>query len=149
MSDSFIGEHMVKFPYTVRPGISVKTAAAMMAENRIRHLPVVNDHKVIGIVSDRDLRAYVDLDERAPVESMMTESVYCVRVGTPLEEVVKTLAKKRIGSAVVVSATREVLGIFTTTDALYLLGRMLQNSPPAGVKLWAVEDILEWDELPA
>jgi CBS domain-containing protein len=53
--DATVADMMTKDLTTVGPGTSLREAAKLMADNWIRHLPVVDANKVIGIVSQRDL----------------------------------------------------------------------------------------------
>ena len=65
-----------------------------------------------------------------PVDEAMTPLPYVVRPDAPLEEVVRQLLKKRIGSALVVEKEK-VVGVFTTTDALQVLLELLEKAPKA------------------
>jgi acetoin utilization protein AcuB len=100
----------------------------MMREHHIRHLPVLERGRLIGIVSQRDLYFLetlqgVDFDVDI-VEDAMTQDAYAVGPEEPLEKVARTMAKERLGSAVVVERGR-VIGIFTATDALDLVAHGL------------------------
>jgi acetoin utilization protein AcuB len=117
-----------------------------MEERKIRHLPVMDGGKVIGIVTDRDLRQYFKRDGDLRVEKIMTMTPYCVRIGTPLEDVLTTMDEQKIGSAIVVTAADGILGIFTTTDAVRLLRRLLKEDPTQEFSKWSIEDVFEkWD----
>lgn len=81
-----------------------------------------------GVLSERDIalvEAMEPLDpERVTVEEAMTPEPYAVQPTTPLRDVVRTMAERKYGSAVIVEYDRPV-GVFTTIDALRLLERML------------------------
>jgi acetoin utilization protein AcuB len=104
-------------------------AHRLMKEQRIRHLPVLDGGKLVGLISERDLYfletiAGVDV-EKEPVEEGMTRDIYCVSPDAPLREVVLEMAHRKYGCALAVEGTKAV-GIFTTTDALHLLAAYLE-----------------------
>lgn len=139
---------MVRFPYTVESKTTVREAFYLMEEWRIRHLPIVEGGKLLGIVSERDLRQYFTTSGETTLSDVMTPTPYCVRIGTPLEKVVEVMERKKIGSALVVSVVNEVLGIFTTTDALKILRRKLNEEPGGKSRDLDVEDVFEaWDQI--
>jgi acetoin utilization protein AcuB len=120
----------VMTPTPVTIGLSQPLAAAhrMMQEFRVRHLPVLDHGRLVGIVSQRDLHFIETLRDVDPkqvtVDEAMTADPYTTTPLTHLRTAVKAMAEQRIGSAVVVDEER-VVGVFTTTDALTLLARML------------------------
>jgi acetoin utilization protein AcuB len=124
---------MTLSPRTIAIGHHVAAAWALMQQHRIRHLPVLDGDKVVGVLSDRDLRMLQSLRGVDPsditVRETMQPTPYVVGPDTPLGEVAHTMAVRRIGSAVVMEGG-EVVGIFTTTDALLVLDA-LATSPNA------------------
>lgn len=121
--------YMVKSPYVVEPGSTVTEALEMMRELDIRHLPVVEDEELKGLVSDRDLREAAALKVKAPlmVSDVMKTEVYVTEPETDIREVIRTMVEQKIGSTVIVNPNNEILGIFTTTDALEILLDLLDN----------------------
>jgi CBS domain-containing protein len=135
-----IGDHMIRFPYVASPEQSLADAMAYMQKCNIRHLPVVIGEKLAGLVSERDLKIALSSDEAKGlcVGEIMRSEVFAVRQGTLLSEVAGEMARRRLGSAIVISSNSEVIGIFTTTDALHILaGRASYES---------IEDYLLSDE---
>jgi acetoin utilization protein AcuB len=90
----------------------------------------------VGLLSQRDLHLIETLRDVDPkevlVEEAMTQDAYTVAPETPLGGVAREMARHKYGSAVIVRGA-EVLGIFTTTDALQALDTVLsaQGSTPA------------------
>lgn len=127
--EKIVRGYMVKSPYMTDPGVLVQTALEMMRELEIRHLPVVQDGELVGMVSERDLREAAAINGKLPllVGDVMKREVYVTTPQTPLSEVVRVMCLDKIGSAVVVSPDRDVVGIFTTIDALELLADMLDE----------------------
>jgi len=114
----------------VKPRDSLRAAREIMAEHRINQLPVVKNGKVVGIVTDRDLRdAYPSsmeiyrgkgIDEFADsytVEEVMTFNVISVAPSTPLSEAIALFRRHRIGALPVVEKDK-LVGILTRSDIL-------------------------------
>lgn len=124
-SQETIDRHMTAQPYTIGKGQPLQTAHHIMREHRIRHLPVLDGGRVVGIVSDRDLalvEAMKGVDvHRVTVEEAMTADPYCVDESTPLEAVVRHMAQHKMGAALVTDRSNHVVGIFTAIDAMQTL----------------------------
>ena len=118
-----IESYMVKSPYVGESAMKVGEALNLLREYEIRHLPIVEDGELVGVVSERDLREAAALPQadKLTVDDIMKSEVYVVRKATPLRDVINEMIDRKVGSAVVVNSDREVLGIFTTTDALRIL----------------------------
>ena len=93
-------------------------------------MPVIKGKDVVGILSDRDVKlietCFEDISS-LKVDYVMTPDPYTVSPDTPLEEVVFTMSKEKIGSAIVISETDGYMGIFTSTDALNALLEVLRG----------------------
>ena len=127
-----IAEIMVPDPIWVMEYDLVHTAKRKMAENRIKHLPVLDgDERVAGIVSDRDLKMYQAISDNpafhqsARVAEVSRKFPYCVSPETPATEVLLYMLQERIGSALVTSGG-QLLGIFTSMDACRVLAERLE-----------------------
>ncbi len=114
---------MSPFPIHLDRHDSVQRARELMSEYDIHHLPVKDDAALVGIVSERDLRG---VDEGVVVERVMTADPYAVDLNVPVDEVLLELARRNIGSAVVVRGNK-LAGILTTTDACRWLAELLQR----------------------
>jgi acetoin utilization protein AcuB len=121
-------EWMTPSPHSIGRDQPLAVAHRLMREHDLRHLPVLERGKIVGIVTQRDLYfletiAAVD-PETEYVDEAMSSDVYCVAPDTRVEEVVKEMAEHKYGCAVVIEKTK-VVGVFTTTDALGLLAGIL------------------------
>ncbi len=109
---------------------SIAVARQVMAKHRVNQLPVVEGEKLVGIVTDRDIRdAYPtsiminrakEIDKFAEsytVEEAMSYNVMSVRPQTPLAAAIKLLRRHRIGSLPVVEKEK-LVGIITRSDIL-------------------------------
>ena len=111
-------------PITAREESGMDELERLFQENGIRHLPIIKDQQVVGVVSERDLRlvAGLDLRERCMVRAadIMSRNPVTVNHLDPLDEVAFKMSEKKIGS-VIVNEDDSFLGIFTLTDALNAL----------------------------
>jgi len=123
-----IKKYMTTDVQTIGDEQPMSVAHQMMRKQRIRHLPVLHQGKLIGVVSDRDLRLIESLQDVDPskiaVSEAMTSDVYTVSPDASLDEVVTSMAASKHGSAVVVDHGH-VVGIFTTVDACSAFADML------------------------
>jgi len=125
-----IQKYMTPAPHSVGSEQTIATAATMMSEHHIRHLPVLHGGRLLGMLTDRDIKlieSFRDVDAaKVRVDEAMTEQPYSVSPDTPLDEVVETMATKKYGSAVVMQ-NQKVVGIFTTVDACAALAGLLRT----------------------
>jgi acetoin utilization protein AcuB len=120
-----VGEFMTSAPEKLPLRSSIEEAHETMRRLNVRHMPIVDDGgTLVGILSDRDLcivkAAHGVEPSDVGVDEVMTRDPYQVSSDTPIEEVAAEMAKGRHGSTLVVD-DGEVVGIFTTTDALRAL----------------------------
>jgi len=127
-----VSYHMTVQPWTIDRDASLRDAHALMTEHRIRHLPVLDDGRLVGVVTDRDLRlleATASLDARTThVDQAMTERPFIVTGDVALDEVVTIMSEHKYGS-VIVMGRDGVEGIFTAVDACRVLAEVLQHPP--------------------
>jgi acetoin utilization protein AcuB len=115
-------------PHSVGREQPLSVAHRAMREHGLRHLPVLEHGKLVGIVSQRDLYFLesiqgVDLDTDR-VEDAMSQEVYTVPAESRLEDVIPEMHARKYGCVVVADADK-VVGVFTTTDALEVLIELL------------------------
>jgi predicted transcriptional regulator len=122
-----ISEVMTKMPRCIESHQPLMTAVKWMDELKVRHLPVREAGKIVGIVSDRDLGLMAEMsasgkgDHDCKIEDAMVSGVLTVFESQTLKEVTEKMLAHRVGSAVVTDKTGSVTGIFTDTDALKIL----------------------------
>ena len=125
-----IQKYMTTTPHSIGSEQTIAKAASMMSQHHIRHLPVLHGGHLLGILTDRDIKlieSFKDVDvTKVSVEEAMTEQPYTVSPDAPLDEVVQTMAEKKLGSAVIVQ-NHKVVGIFTTVDACQALAELLNT----------------------
>ena len=111
---------------TVRPAESVRRAYEIMRDRRIRHLPVIENDRLVGILSDRDLRPILLSPglTGASVAELMSEGPTTITPDTSVEDAASLLVVRKIGCLPVVEGER-LVGIVTETDLLAVLVEML------------------------
>ncbi len=123
-----IREYMTATPQTIGAGQSMLTAHQMMRAFSVRHLPVLDRGKLLGIVTDRDLQlleSFRGVDQRTtPVSDAMTQDPFTCHPDDPVEHVARIMAQRKFGCALVVDEGK-VVGIFTMTDATRALADAL------------------------
>jgi acetoin utilization protein AcuB len=116
-----VQKFMTYNPITINASKTVAEAQSVMKEKQIRHLPVVEQDKIVGIISDRDVRLVLSLVQASPqnlkIKDIAHSSVYTVHPETPIDQVADEMAAKHYGCAVV-EDNHKLVGIFTTVDAL-------------------------------
>jgi IMP dehydrogenase len=108
---------MISDPITVDPDQRVRDALEVMQRYRISGLPVTRDGKLVGILTNRDLRFETNFEQ--PIRSVMTkDDLVTVPVGTTLEQAREILHRNRIEKLLVVDARNTLKGLITIKDIL-------------------------------
>lgn len=127
MSQHSIESFMSPTPHTIGVDQPLVKAHAFMREHHVRHLPVLEGGRLVGMLSERDLALIENLDGVDPkqlsVEEAMSSSVFAVAPDASLARVALEMAEHKYGSAVVMRGAK-VIGIFTTVDACRALGEL-------------------------
>ncbi len=107
---------VLKDPITIPPTMTVREVLQLTRTHRISGLPVVDDGKVVGIVTNRDLRFETRLD--ATVGTIMTpkERLVTVKEGATLEEAKALMHKHRLERVLVINDAFELRGLMTVKD---------------------------------
>ena len=123
-------KYMTTLPHTIGAEQTLEKAEKMMAEYRIRHLPVLQGGKLVGILSDRDVRlveSFRDVDPASTtVEEAFTPGPYIVSPSSNLREVCDEMAARKYGCALVCD-NHKLVGIFTWVDALKAMGDLMDT----------------------
>lgn len=133
-----VADVMTTNPLTVSPSETIGQADELMAENRIRQLPVVEAGALIGIITDRDLRSFLSASllstpeerERAlrtKVNDVMTTQPLTLAPDDELQDAVELLLEQKIGGVPVVDESEGLIGIVTYVDVLRCFLNRLQE----------------------
>jgi IMP dehydrogenase len=109
---------VLRDPMTIPPEMAVRDVIALQREHKISGFPVVKGGKVVGIVTNRDLRFETNLAQ--PVKAIMTpqDKLITVRDGTSREEAMKLLHQHRLERVLVVDDEFRLKGLVTVQDIL-------------------------------
>ncbi|MCB1959436.1 MAG: IMP dehydrogenase [Rhodocyclaceae bacterium] len=109
---------VLKNPMTVPPSMSVREVMALTHQHKFSGVPVVEGNKVVGIVTNRDLRFEVNLDQ--PVSAIMTpqEKLVTVPEGESLDVARALMHKHRLERVLVIGPGGELRGLITVRDML-------------------------------
>lgn len=121
-------------PVTVTPSNDAREARRLLHRYGIRHLPVVDGERVVGMVSDRDVRvdefslAHIPVQERdeqldagPQVEAVMSSPAHVIGPDEPIEAAARLMLSRRISALPVVDSDGALLGVITSTDCLLAL----------------------------
>jgi acetoin utilization protein AcuB len=134
---------MTPNPLTVTPRNAIRTAVNLMREGGFRRLPVVDRGRLVGIITDRDLRRAANspfvvreqwydnfILDHIEVGSCMTPNPVTIGPAEPVAEAARLMRNHKIGGLPVVSEG-QLVGIVTETDLLDFLIRMLERESAA------------------
>ena len=120
-----VGKRMTRNPMTVSPGDPLSVAAGILREHRFHHLPVVEGGRLVGILSDTDLRnaSYAAMPAEGgapgerPVREAMRTEVWSVTPDDSVEDALLILTREKFGALPVLSGDR-LVGTITRADLL-------------------------------
>ena len=125
-----VSKFMTSLPHTVGVDVSLEKAEKMMNELRVRHLPVLDGGKLVGIVSDRDIKmveTFKDVDiSKVKVSDAFTPDPYITKPDSKIDEVAEYMANHKY-SCVLVVDNHKLVGIFTWVDALHAMKELLSQ----------------------
>lgn len=117
-------------PISIEETMGLEELLRLMSSNDIRHLPVMRDGELAGIISDRDVRLFagMPLEDRKGLTAgdIMTEDLLSIDASTPLDEAAMLMSAHKV-SSLIVREDDQFLGIFTATDALNALVEVLRG----------------------
>ena len=138
MEKKRVSDIMTSPVIVVGPEATVPAATALMREKNIRHLPVVENGRLVGIISRGDLREIsfaeaVNADtyelhfllNKVTVGRLMTRKVHTITPDAPLVHAVELMTENKIAGLPVVDEAGGVVGIMTESDLLKMLVRHL------------------------
>jgi len=140
MSISKVSNFMTQKVLTAHPNDGIRHTFFRMREDNVRHFPVLDDNnRLVGIISDRDLRRpeWVDeapdlshiynLDNDLTVKDLMSKNLVVAHTYESLHKVTKLLIEHRYGALPVLNKEDELVGILSATDLLQALEILLSE----------------------
>ncbi len=134
-----VSDIMTRAPWTVGVADKVLQAVTLMRERQIRHLPVMDGERLVGIITDRDLRWLLGQSIHGgggpqaealgdQVGEVMTSNPVTVSEHAPVLTAVDLLVEKRIGGLPVTNALGALVGIITYVDVLRACRELLRGA---------------------
>jgi CBS domain-containing protein len=134
--EGIVREIMMGSPVTLKPDDTLDLANDVISLGRIRHLPIVEDGKLVGLISERDLigtaakqifglkqKSKSALLKSVSIKDVMKRHVVTVEPDTEIREAAHLMADRKIGCLPVVSSGA-LVGLVTTTDILRYVERL-------------------------
>ena len=124
-----VGDFMTRELVTVNEGDDLALAESMLRLGRIRHLPVVRQGKLVGLLTYRDLlRSTGDTDRRSTTAAdVMTREPEAVRPDTSLVRAARLMLEKKFGCLPVVERDGRLVGIITESDFVRFAADVVQD----------------------
>ena len=125
-----IQKYMTFTPEAVSKDTTLPKALDIMRRDRIRHLPVYDQDKLVGVLTDRDIKLAASFSDGGSLtaEGVMTPDPYTVRPQASLDVVVAEMSEQKYGCAIVTQENGKLVGIFTATDGLRVLSEILKQN---------------------
>ncbi|MGA7871857.1 MAG: CBS domain-containing protein [Candidatus Binatus sp.] len=125
-----VADLMTPSPATVVPNDTLEAARKKMEAGRFRQVPVVDQQRLVGILTDRDMRQHIGQLAHTRVHAVMSAHPFSVHPSTPVEKAAHLLTANKIGSVPVIEDGK-LVGIITATDMLRALEAVLGASSEA------------------
>ena len=129
-----VSNRMTKDPVTVNEDDLLIQARLKMQKGGFRRLPVVSDGKVVGIITDRDLREHAGYLDRTSAKAVMSKELYTATPATTVEAAAQLMLKQKIGGLPVVEKSC-LVGIITTSDVLQAFLDVMGISEEASTRI--------------
>jgi CBS domain-containing membrane protein len=134
--EGVVREIMTGSPVTLKPEDTLDLANNVISLGRIRHIPVVEDGRLVGLLSERDLMGAATTEifglkqkrksallKTVLIKDVMKKRVITVKPDTPIKDAAQLMADKKVGCVPVVIAGA-LVGLVTTTDILRYVERL-------------------------
>jgi acetoin utilization protein AcuB len=125
-----IQKYMTTTPITISHDATLESALKEMKSHQIRHLPVMNENTLVGIISERDIlvaESLKDIDlTKVKVSDIAKHETFHISPDAKTDEVVLEMAANKYGSALIMQ-NNKLVGIFTTIDALTAFAEVLET----------------------
>jgi len=151
----FVSRSMTRRVVTIGPKTSVFDAQELMTRHRVRHLPVIEEgDKLIGIVSDRDIRSAlpyhcfkegISAEEKRKLEGLkaediMTRNVFTISPGYTIQDALLMIQNAKVGALPVVDEEGRLKGILSVRDLLRAFINVLGIGQPGTLLCILVEE---------
>lgn len=110
---------MTRDPITISPGSDLQTASRLLLQHGIRRLPVVDDGKLVGLVTVADVVGTIaDMNIDIPIKDYVEKEVVAIYSDTPLPVVARIMELANVKAVPVLDAALELIGIISDRDVI-------------------------------
>ena len=120
MDRDTVAHWMTQRVLTIAPQEKLTAACALMQQHRIRSIPVMDNGKVVGIISDRDISAHLSNLDSLDVAQVITAKLITTTPQTSIRDAARLLCELKVGAMLVIEEER-LAGIISTSDLLEAL----------------------------
>ncbi len=124
---------------TIKPTSSLRATARTLSNLNVGALPVVDDGKLVGIITDRDVSVYAIALGRDPqsteVQKVMTKEVYTCRENQELSEAAEIMEKHNIRRLAVMNSNNDIAGFLTVDDIAHVSHELAGNVLEAAIAI--------------
>lgn len=118
-----VSDAMTAAPLTLGPGDGTSRAVTLMRNARVRHVPIVNDGRLVGLVTQRDLLHM----PQGRVRDYMVTQLHTTTANSPLRKAARCMYLEKIGCLPVIDAEQKVIGIITEADFVRFAAEMITD----------------------
>jgi acetoin utilization protein AcuB len=129
-----VADLMTTNPITVPPSATLGAAQEAMQVGRFRQVPVVDNGRLIGVLTDRDVRQHLGQLNHVRVDAVMSTHPFSVQPSTPVEQAAHILVTNKVGSLPVVDDGK-LVGIIAASDLLQVLEAILGKTGDGSVRI--------------
>lgn len=122
-----VSQVMTRSPRTIDPEATLADARELMEKESCRHLPVVRDGDLVGVLTDRDVRERPGFENQVRTGTAMSQPVVTASANDRVEVAARVMVDRRVGGLPVVDGN-ELVGMITYTDILASLCDMIDAS---------------------
>jgi CBS domain-containing protein len=120
-----ITDWMTRDPICISPNETLANAKELMDTGRFRRLPVIENGKLVGIITERDLRQHWGYLDSTKVDASMTPDPIMINSQVSAQDVARLMLRHKIGGVPVVE-NGKLVGIVSTSDLLRALLNVIQ-----------------------
>lgn len=115
-----VGEWMERELVTIDRNTTIQEAISLMKKHSIRHLPVIEEGRLVGLVTEGDMRQVfvASLIEELGIDDVMIKDPFTVKVDTEIDDAARVIYYNKIGGLPVVDEGQGLLGIITVADIM-------------------------------
>ena len=115
-----VGEWMERELITIDRNTTIQEAISLMKKHSIRHLPVIEEGRLVGLVTEGDMRQVfvASLIEELSIDDVMIKDPITVKVDTEIDDAARVIHYNKIGGLPVVDEDQGLLGIITVADIM-------------------------------